>query len=137
MGVCSVIVPHPGTRCLTISRALIITLQTFKRHLKTFFFSLLAHSARLRFFIKTRYLNSLLLLLLFFILFIYYYYYYFIIIIIINCYYYYRFSQRQSSGSSGWLVSDVSDINECPVEVVFTVVQRRLAAFIRRTVSTT
>ena len=43
-----------------------LSLQSFKRHLKTFFFSFLIQhtSARLRFLIKTRYINSLLLLLL-------------------------------------------------------------------------
>ena len=44
-----------------------LTLQTFKRHLKTFLFLyILAHSARLMFLTKTRYINPLLLLLLFF-----------------------------------------------------------------------
>jgi len=47
--------------------AMHLSLQTFKRHRKTFFFSSsIAHSARLRLLIKTRYigLNSLLVLLL-------------------------------------------------------------------------
>jgi len=43
-----------------------LSLQSFKRHLKTLFFSSYLHtSARLRFLIKTRYINSLLLLLLY------------------------------------------------------------------------
>ena len=41
-----------------------LTLQTFKRHLKTFLFSTFYTLARLRFLTKTRYINPLLLLLL-------------------------------------------------------------------------